>query len=171
MGPRGGVDAAWLERGSCGGFAASRSPFGSSPAPAISPWDLAATSQRCGCRGWSCGGSAASLSLARVSGLIWGTYLGQALYVGSSLKTGHLLVSVMTKASGWLWGTYVGVALYVGTTLKTGDLVIRFGVAILLFFVVPGAFYALTRRLGYKRAPDRGGMHTPVHCHPPDTRA
>ena len=57
----------------------------------------------------------------------------------------------MTKPSGWLWGTYLFVVFYVASTLKTGDLVIRFGVAILLFFVVPGVFYALTRKLGIFR--------------------
>jgi hypothetical protein len=56
----------------------------------------------------------------------------------------------MPNESGWLWGTYFGVALYIGSTLKTGNLAIRFGVAILLFFVVPGVFYALTRKLGIR---------------------
>jgi hypothetical protein len=52
----------------------------------------------------------------------------------------------MTKPSGWLWGTYYGIAIYAGSSLKTGDLVIRFGVAILLFFVIPGLYYALAAR-------------------------
>lgn len=51
----------------------------------------------------------------------------------------------MTKPARWLWGTYFGIAIYLGSSLKTGDLVVRFGVAILLFFVIPGAFHALIR--------------------------
>ena len=57
----------------------------------------------------------------------------------------------MTKPSGWLWGSHFVVAFYFASTLKTGDLVIRFGVAILLFFVIPDAFYARTRELGIFR--------------------
>jgi hypothetical protein len=62
-----------------------------------------------------------------------------------------LLFSIMPNQSGRLWGLYLVVALYVGSTLKTGDLVIRLGLAILLFFVLPGLFYALTRKLGILR--------------------
>ncbi|MGH7584436.1 MAG: hypothetical protein ACREL5_14545 [Gemmatimonadales bacterium] len=52
----------------------------------------------------------------------------------------------MPKTNRWLWGTYFAVALYLGSTLKTGDLVIRFGVAVLLFFVVPAPFYFAAHR-------------------------
>ena len=52
----------------------------------------------------------------------------------------------MTKPLGWLRGIYFAVALYLGSTLTTGDLIVRFGVAIVLFFFIPAAFYALTHR-------------------------
>ena len=49
----------------------------------------------------------------------------------------------MARPARWPWGTYFGIATYLGSSLKTGDLVVRFGVAILLFFVIPGAFQVL----------------------------
>jgi hypothetical protein len=52
----------------------------------------------------------------------------------------------MAKSFRPCMGLYFGVAIYLGSTLKTGNLLIRFPVAIALFFVIPAPFYYWHRR-------------------------
>ena len=53
----------------------------------------------------------------------------------------------MTKPARQIYGAYFWAALYLGSRLKTGDLLIRFGVVVVLFVIVPVAFYAFATRL------------------------
>jgi hypothetical protein len=53
----------------------------------------------------------------------------------------------MTKPPGGNWWVYYMVAFYLGSRVRTGDLEIRFGVAIVLFFVIPVLVQRVQHRL------------------------